>query len=206
MEKSFIDSLNIKGHLTISKLKDGSEELIFDDKNVIVSGFGVGLAYLYSRLGSTNILDYQIDRFQLGTAGSQANQVSSTFQLSSPLSSLAEYVGNSTDSNLYALSAIQIKNGTQSTSPTPYFAKIPFTKVTKIDDQSVRYTIFIDEDSCNNISRNGSDASLNEIGLFMKNPLGTATDASILVAYKYFSNIRKTDDFGLIFRWTISFG
>lgn len=206
MEKSFIDSLNIKGHLTISKVNHGGEEIIFDEKNVIVSGFGYGLAYLYSRLGSTNILDYQIDRFQLGTAGSLANQVSSTFQLSSPLSSMTEYIGTTTDSNLYAFSAIQIKNGTQSTSPAPYFAKIPFTKVTKIDDRTVRYTIFIDEDSCNNISRNGADASLNEIGLFMKNPTGNATDASVLVAYKYFSNIRKTDDFGLIFRWTISFG
>lgn len=206
MEKSFIDSLNIKGHLTISKVTDGLEETIFDEKNVIVSGFGYGLAYLYSRLGSNNIIDFQIDRFQLGTAGSVGNQVSSTFQLSSPLSSLAEYVGNGADSNLQVFSAVQIKNGVQSNSPTPFFAKIPFTKVTKIDDRSVRYTIFIDEDSCNNISRNGADASLNEIGLFMKNPLGNATDASILVAYKYFSNIRKTDDFGLIFRWTISFG
>jgi hypothetical protein len=206
MEKSFADSLNMKGHLTISKVSGGSEEIIFDEKNVIVSGFGYGLAYLFSRLGSTNIADFQIDRFQLGTAGSLANQVSSTYQLSSPLSSLAEYIGTTGDSNLFAFSSIQIKNGTQSTSPTPFFAKIPFTKVTKVDDRTVRYTIFVDEDSCNNVSRSGSDANLNEIGLFMKNPLGTATDASILVAYKYFSNIRKTDDFGLIFRWTISLG
>jgi len=206
MEKSFLDSLNMKGHLTISKLYDGNEEIIFDEKNVIVSGFGYGLAYLFSKLGSSNVTDFQIDRFQLGVSGSLANQVSSTFQLSSPLSSLEEYVGTIGDSNLFAFSSVQIKNGAQTTSPVPFFAKIPFTKVTKIDDRSVRYTIFVDEDSCNNISRSGSDAFLNEIGLFMKNPLGVEDQASILVAYKYFSNIRKTDDFGLIFRWTISFG
>lgn len=206
MEKSFVESLNIKGHLTISKVKDGNEELIFDDKNVIVSGFGVGLSYLYSRLGSTNILDYQLDRFQVGVSGNAGNQVSSTYQLSGALSSQSEYLGLTSDSNLSVFSATQIKNGVYSTSPTPWFAKIPFTKVTRIDDRSVRYTIFIDEDSCNNISRNGNDANLNEIGLFMKNPTGASPEASILVAYRYFSSIRKTSDFGLIFRWTISFG
>lgn len=205
MEKSFTESLNMKGHLTISKVVGGDEEIIFDDKNVIVSGFGFALGYLFSKLGSVDITDYQIDRFQIGVGGSLANQVSSTFELSSPLSSLAEYAGLTSDSNLLVFSSIQIKNGISVTS-TPWFAKIPFTKVTKIDDRSVRYTIFIDEDSCNNITRSGSAAPLNEIGLFMKNPKGLSPEACILVAYKYFSNVIKTSDFGLIFRWTISFG
>lgn len=205
MEKSFTESLNMKGHLTISKVKDGTEEIIFDEKNVIVSGFGVGLGYLFSKLGSTDISDYQIDRFQLGLNGSTGNQVSSTFQLSSPLSSQTEYVGLTSDSNLLVFSSFQIKNGVSVTS-TPWFGKIPFTKVTKIDDRSVRYTIFVDEDSCNNITRNGTAAPLNEIGLFMKNPMGVSPEACILVAYKYFSNVIKTEEFGLIFRWTISFG
>lgn len=206
MEKSFVDSLNMKGHLTISKVKDGAEELIFDEKNVIVSGFGFGLAYLYSKLGSNNITDFQIDRFQLGVSGTAGNQTSSTFQLSGPLSSQEEYIGDGSDSNLYVLSAYQIKNGAFISTPAPWFAKIPFTKVTKIDDRTVRYTIFVDEDSCNDITRNGVPANLNEIGLFMKNPTGSNPEASILVAYRYFSSVLKTSDFGLIFRWTISFG
>ena len=201
----FISNSNIKGHLTIHKVENNIEELLFDDKNVIVSGFGQSLAYFFSKLGAQTIVDYQIDRFQLGVAGSTAQQVSSTYQLSSALSSISEYTTNG-DSNLYSFSAAQWKNNVISTVPTPVFAKIPFSKVTKIDDRSVRYTIFIDEDSCNNLSRNGVDANLNEIGLFMKNPKGISSDTSILVAYKYFSNIRKTDDFALIFRWTISFG
>lgn len=205
MEHSFVESLNMKGHLTIHKVVKGEEELIFDEKNVIVSGFGVGLAYLYSRLGSNSIVDYQIDRFQLGVSGNSANQVSSTYQLSSALSSLSEYVTNA-DSNLYVFSSVQIKNGNEISSPIPWFAKIPFTKVTKIDDRTVRYTIFIDEDSCNSLQRNNTDVNLSEIGLFMKNPKGNVTDASILTAYRYFSPIKKTSDFGLIFRWTISFG
>lgn len=205
MNYNFVDQLNIKGHLTIHKVVKGSEELIFDEKNVIVSGFGWSLAYLFSKLGSNSIDDYQIDRFQLGVSGHSGNQVSSTFQLSGPLSSISEYTANG-DSNVYAFSAYQYKNAIATTSPAPIFAKIPFSKVTKIDERSVRYTIFIDEDSCNNLTRNGSSVNLNEIGLFIKNPRAQTTETSVLAAYRYFTNIRKTEDFGLIFRWTITFG
>lgn len=199
---NFTDNLNIRGHLTISKLQNGNEEVVFDEKNVIVSGFGWSLAYMFAKLGSNNIADFQIDRFQLGVSGWSGNQVSSTYQLSGPLSSVSEYTTNG-DSNIYSFSADQYKNGTVATS---IFGKIPFSKVTKIDPRSVRYTIFLDEDSCNNLTRNGSAVSLNEIGLFVKNPRGKSTDESVLAAYKYFSPIRKADDFGLIFRWTITFG
>tara|TARA_R110000824_G_scaffold115717_1_gene266877 strand:- start:388 stop:555 length:168 start_codon:yes stop_codon:yes gene_type:complete len=54
--------------------------------------------------------------------------------------------------------------------------------------------------------RDGNPAALNEIGLFIKNPKASATETSVLAAYRYFSNIIKTSDFGLVFRWTISFG
>lgn len=203
MNLNFNDSINAKGHLSIFKVIDGKEEMIFDEKNVIVSGFGWNLGYLFSKLGSRSIDDFQIDRFQIGVSGSTGNQVSSTNQLSGALSSISEYTTNG-DSNLAAVVSDQIRNGSVTTSKV--FAKIPFSKVTRIDNLSVRYTIFIDEDSCNNLTRDGASVSLNEIGLFAKNPLGRSTDASILVAYKYFSPIRKTDDFGLIFRWTITFG
>ena len=204
MNKTFTEGLGTKGHLTIHKIANGEEELLFDDKNVIVSGFGWALSHLYGKVGSSTAIDYQIDRFQLGVSGSLANQESSTYELSGPLSSTEEYTTNG-DSNLYAVSADAfangVINGTQSV-----FAKIPFSKVTKIDERSVRYTIFIDEDSCNNISRNSNLMNLNEIALWVKNPLGRPNDASVMAAYRYFSNIRKTSDFGLVFRWTISFG
>lgn len=201
------DNFGMKGHLTISKIfKDGTEEMVFDDKNVIVSGFGWSLAYLFSRTGSDRITDFQIDRFQVGVSGHQGNQVSSTYELSGPLSSISEYVGDGADSNVYAFSAFQWKNGISTDTPTPIYAKIPYSKVTKIDDRSVRYTILLDEDSCNDITRGGEDAYLNEIGLFVKNPLADSPESSVLAAYRYFTDIRKTSDFGLIFRWTISFG
>lgn len=204
MNKSFIEQTGMKGHLTIHKVVDGQEELLYDEDNVIVSGFGWSLAHLYGLAGSDTITDYQIDRFQLGVSGQSANQVSSTYQLSGPLSSIEEYTTNG-DSNLFSYLSDQYLTG--ETTTTSAFAGIPFNKVTKVDDRSVRYTIFIDEDSCNNLSRPGlSEASLNEIGLFVKNPRGKASDESVLAAYRYFSNITKTSDFGLVFRWTISFG
>lgn len=207
MFKSFVEETGMKGHLTIHKVVNGDEELIYDEDNVIVSGFGWALSHLYGLAGSQTITDFQIDRFQLGLSGNLGNQVSSTFELSGPLSSSEEYIGAG-DSNLLAVSS-DLFLTTQTAGESveeQVFAKIPFNKVTRIDDRSVRYTIFLDEDSCNNLQRDGQDRSLNEIGLFVKNPRGKADDESVLAAYRYFSNITKTSDFGLVFRWTITFG
>ena len=201
MIKSLTSQLGIKGHLTVHKVVDGQEELVYDEDNVIVSGFGWALAHLYGRVGSDTITDYQIDRVKLGVSGSLGLQVSTTTDLSGPLSSQAEYVGTG-DSNLAVVSGYRWANDVATTTGE-WYAKIPFSKVTKVDDRTVRYTIFIDEDSCNNLR---TDANLNEIGLFIKNPKANATETSVLAAYRYFSNIRKTSDFALVFRWTISFG
>tara|TARA_S200002703_G_scaffold85916_2_gene74098 strand:+ start:350 stop:958 length:609 start_codon:yes stop_codon:yes gene_type:complete len=202
MIKSLTSQLGIKGHLTVHRVVDGQEELVYDEDNVIVSGFGWALSHLYGKVGSDTITDYQIDRFKLGTSGGSVLQVSSTNDLSGPLSSLASYVGTNTDSNLEVVSGFRWANDVATTTGE-FFAKIPFSKVTKVDDRTVRYTIFVDEDSCNDLP---DEANLNEIGLFIKNPKANATETSILAAYRYFSNIRKTSDFALVFRWTISFG
>ena len=162
---------------------------------------GVGLSHLFAASGSNRITDYQIDRFQIGVSGDLSKQAYSTFELVSPLSSTAEYT-TSNAGEVFVVSANQIRNGVLNATPY-FFGKIPFSKVTRIDDNSVRYTIVIDKQSCNNLRT--STTYLNEIGLFMKNPRGAAPDGSILVAYRYFSNIRKTSDFALIFRWTLSF-
>jgi len=209
MYKSFVEQTGMKGHLTIHKVFNGEEELIYDEDNVITSGFGWALSHLYGLAGSQTVSDFQIERFQLGVSGNADNQVSSTFELSGPLSSAAEYTGEGTDSNLHAVSSdlFLTTRPAGEVIEEQVFAKLPFNKVTRIDDRSVRYTIFIDEDSCNGLSRPGlSEASLNEIGLFIKNARGKPDDESVLAAYRHFSNITKTSDFGLVFRWTITFG
>jgi len=194
------NKLNISGHLEIyKKYKDGSTEKIFDDHNIIVSGMGVGLSYLFTGSGSNSILDYQIDRFQVGVSGPpEGGETSAIYELSGALTG-TEYGINS---NLYIEEATQITNETTSTTIA---ARIPKNKITKIDKTSVRYTLVLDEDACNNLVRSGQDLNLNEIGMLMKNPTGYATNRPILVCYRTFGDIRKTDDFSLIFRWTLNF-
>lgn len=204
MNLNLIEQLGIKGHLTISKLfHDGNEEVVFDDPNIIVSGMGVALSHLFSLSGSTSIVDYQIDRFQLGISGGPELQVSSTYQLSSALTSSTEYTG--TNGNVISVSGHIIKNNTIVTTPVSWFGIIPPHNITRIDSTTVRYTIFIDDDSCNGLTRNSSDVYLSEIGLFIRNIKNNNPEAPILVAYRSFSKIRKTSDFGLIFRWSINF-
>ena len=56
--KKFTEEVGITGHLTIiKKFTDGTEEVHFDDHNIIVSGMGQGLAYLFNASGSQSILD-----------------------------------------------------------------------------------------------------------------------------------------------------
>ena len=199
---NLMEDLDIKGHLTISKVyRNGTEEVIFDDHNIIVSGMGVALAHMFAISGSDSILDYQIDRFQVGVSGSAGLEVSSTNQLSGPLSSFAEY---GLDGDILAASGYHVVNNTIVSLPR-YYGIIPQQNITRIDANTVRYTIVIDEESCNDILRGGTAKSLNEIGLFVKNIKNNAIVAPILVAYRHFDDILKTTDFSLVFRWSINF-
>ena len=198
--KNFTEELGINGHLTIIKrFTDGQEEVVFDDHNIIVSGMGVGLTYMFTGSGSNSVLDYQIDRFQVGVSGPPTGGVTSAIYELSGAATLAEYGAGS---NLFIAVKDQITNTTITSNAA---ALIPANKITKIADASVRYTLVVDEEACNSITRDSSDANINEVGLLMKNPTGNTDDRPILVAYRTFSNIRKTSDFSLIFRWTLNF-
>lgn len=195
------NKLNITGHLEIYKqYKDGTTELVFDDPNVITKGMGIGLSFLFTASGSNSILDYRIDRFQLGVSGASSLQVSSTQTLSGALSSYEEY---GTETDLVLATNNLIASGSDLSGQV--FALVPKYHIAKIGKSSVRYTLIVDEDTCNNITRNSQTVYPNEVGLFMKNPTGSANDRSILVAYRYFGEIQKTEEFSLIFRWTINF-
>ena len=199
---NLMEDLDIKGHLTISKVyRNGTEEVVFDDHNIIVSGMGVALAHMFALSGSDSILDYQIDRFQVGVSGAASLELSSTNQLSGPLSSFSEY---GVEGDIIAASAYQILNNSI-VSIAKYYGIIPQHNITRLDANTVRYTLVIDENSCNNLTRGGIEAPINEIGLFIKNIKNNTPDASILVAYRHFDNITKTSDFSLVFRWSINF-
>jgi hypothetical protein len=197
--KNFTEELGINGHLTIIKqYTDGQEEVVFDDHNIIVSGMGVGLSYMCTGSGSNSVLDYQIDRFQVGVSGPPTGGATSAIYQLSGACTEAEYGAGS---NLFIAVKDQITNNTFTSLAA---AQIPANKRTKIGDSSVRYTLVVDEEACNNITR-VNPMSINEVGLLMKNPTGNAADRPILVAYRTFSNIVKTSDFSLIFRWTLNF-
>ena len=200
--KNFAEDMGITGHLTIiRKWNTGDEEVLLDDSNVIVSGMGVGLSYLFTGSGSDSILDYQIDRFQVGVSGPPEGGVTSAInQLSGQILD-SQYGG---DSNLFIRVNSQIVGNSLISNRA--FALIPSSKMTRIGDSSVRYTLVLDEEACNNLQGASSeDLNINEIGMFMKNPTASTDDRSLLVCYRTFSNIRKTSDFSLIFRWTLNF-
>lgn len=202
MQLSLIEDLDIKGHLKVSKVyRNGTEEVVFDDHNIIVSGMGVALAHLFALSGSDSILDYQIDRYQIGIGGNSSREVYSTNDLSSPLSSFAEY---GLDGDILTASGYQIKNNSVVVNSV-YYGIIPQQNIARIDSNTVRYTIVIDDLSCNNITRLGAAKALNEIGLFIKNIKNSSPVAPILVAYRNFSDIVKTEEFSLVFRWSINF-
>lgn len=186
-------SNGITGHLEIWKIYDDREEKVFDDHNLIVSGMGVGLAYLFSNTGSTSILDYQIRYFQAGS-GAPANFDTSTYKLGGPLQE-ADY-GTSTEVVISTHS--QLQNETVATNQD--FVQIPQNHMFRIGNVSVRYHLYLGKHTANDLPN-----ALNEVGLFMANPKGQATEESILVAYRTHSNITKTIDFSLLYKWTITF-
>ena len=212
------ENLNVSGHLEIYKVyDDGNEELVFDEANTITSGMGVGLSYFFTGSGSKNIMDYQIDRFQIGVSGpNPTDPASSIFALSGALETLEAYGG--TSSKLILEEHKQVLDTAIDVSPTnKVFAVIPAKHVSRLSDTGVRYMLVLDEEACisADVGTVGSTVdvvagpgkgALNEVALFMKNPMARVGDnASIMVAYRTFSDIVKTNDFSLVFRWNINF-
>lgn len=189
------DKFNPTGHLEIWKVyPDGEKELHWTDHNVITSGMGVGLAHLYSARGSAKITDYQIINWQVGTGGDTEDYGVSTFKLNAPLAGNAPYGVKS----FMTIDSLQpIENG--AVVAAKKFPRIPFTNIDKVSKTAVRFTLVLDNKSGN------SDQELDEIGLFMRNPTGSASPHPILVAYRPFIPIKKTQFFTLIFLWTLQF-
>jgi hypothetical protein len=188
---------NCKGHLEIWKIhkSSGDQELVYDEDNVVCSGMGVILAGMFGASGSSDISDFQITLFQLGVSGTAGLQVSSTGRLGSALA-LAEYGTGDIETASHTL----IASGSEYTGEA--FGVIDTAYIDKIGETSCRWRIILDENAAN---RSDSDPGINEIGIFGYNPLQRGTAASYLAAYRTFTAIRKTSDFLLDFRWTITF-
>jgi len=173
----------------------------------------VGLSYLFTGSGSTSIIDYQLQKFQVGVSAPDGTVnitdpvtvASSIYELSGALRSKTDY-GTASKFFLTEYKSLKV-NSTTLGSSKEVFVEIPFSHVTRVDDKSIRYTLVLDENACNSAEFTDQDLNMpiNEIGLFMRNPTNAAEDNPLLVAYRTFTSITKTSDFSLIFRWTINF-
>tara|TARA_R110000824_G_scaffold388900_2_gene584665 strand:+ start:515 stop:1102 length:588 start_codon:yes stop_codon:yes gene_type:complete len=191
------DILDVSGHLEIFKIfSDGTEEQVFDDHNVITSGMGVGLAMLFAGQGSSTVEDFQIRYFQVGS-GAPTSYDYTQIGLGGYQKTVAEYGNNVVISNHKRMLA----EGGSSPS-NEIFLLIPDNVIKKSSSTSVTYVLYLPEDATF-----GQD--LNEIGLFMSNPLAILIPGqsrrSPLVAYRTFNNIKKTNQFSLVFKWKLSF-
>jgi hypothetical protein len=197
------DDKSITGHLEIWKVfESGEEALVFDEDNTITSGMGVGLGMLYAGSGADDITNFQIRYFQVGVGGDDrltTYGVSETYLASAlgQVNGASDYQG--ANSNL-TLSQHHLMDWDGSVHSAKYFGVIPDNSIKRVDTNSVTYILYLDRYTCNGLLE-----PLNEIGLFMQNPIGFGTKRSNLVAYRPFSNITKTSDFSLVFKWTLNF-
>tara|TARA_Y100000310_G_C20563000_1_gene754001 strand:- start:379 stop:960 length:582 start_codon:yes stop_codon:yes gene_type:complete len=189
------DILTPRGELEIWKVFDDDrpDECVFDDHNIITSGLGISLAYLYAGQGASSVLNYQINQFQIGS-GTQAVDAGLQ-ELDGPLLE-AQYKSTGSllvteEKKLWVDEAI--------TAQAQTFVKVPYTQIQKVGSKTIRYTLIIDRNSVNDLGKN-----LKEVGLFMKNPRGVTPDASVLVAYRQF-DLPKASDFAIVFKWSIIF-
>jgi len=193
---SNIQPMKPTGHLQIFKrYEDGSEELHFDEQNIITSGMGVGLSHLFAASGASSVADFQIRHFLVGSGGDYNDYGVSTFKLQTPVITSVTWGANS---NLIIDSYNPIENGSILVDTRP-FARIMFSNINKVTNTSVRYTLVLDRNTLNG-------KYINEVGLYMRNPRGSDPSPNpILVTYRPFSEITKTSEFSLIFRWTLQF-
>ena len=181
---------------------------MFDEDNTITSGMGVGLGMLYAGSGATDITNFQIRYFQLGVEGDTrltSYGVSETY-LASALgqeNGTADYLGTNSKLILSDHNLMDWDGTTKQDDQGQLrwkFGTIPDNGIKRVDTNSVTYIIYIDRNTCNDLG-----VPLNEVGLFMQNPLGAGTFNSPLVAYRPFTDITKTSDFALVLKWSLQF-
>jgi sporulation protein YlmC with PRC-barrel domain len=189
------DILTPRGELEIWKVYDDCrpDECVLNDHNIITSGLGISLAYLYAGSGASSVLEYQVNMFQIGS-GTTLPAAISLQQLNDPLDA-DQY---KSAGSLLATEERQLLVNEAVTAPQT-FVRIPYTQIQKVGSKTIRYTLIIDKNSANDLGKN-----LKEVGLFMKNPRGVSPEASVLIAYRQF-DLPKASDFALVFKWSIIF-
>jgi hypothetical protein len=213
----------VKGHVTICKIyKDGTQEIVLDEDNLITAGLGYTLADIAMQAGSNFSTDYMPAYIQLGTDTIDYNTSLATssyfYQVSAPfgfsdygentdLEIVERYRGalvSCTDINVSPPSCSAMLftdtflSSTLYSGVDEYFAVVPPDSVTRFVLDSFEVAFTLNEDS-------GNGKAITELGLFSKNPKGLGQDSPLLIAYRKFTAINKTSDFSLVINWSIGF-
>ena len=212
-----------RGHVTICKIyKDGTQEVVLDQHNLITAGLGYALVDINQGAGSQFASDFAPYYFQLGTSTIDYDDSVATssyfYQLSTPFdwndygddteldivkryrgfiaSSLNVTAASPTYSELLLTSSLL--SSTIFSGSDEYFAVVPPYLVSKVVLDAFEIELILDENSANG-------KAITEIGLFAKNPKGLSQDSPLLMAYRSFDALNKTSDFSLVIRWSIGF-
>ena len=196
--KTYSDSFTPRGFLEIYKLfSDGSQEVVLNDHNVVVSGMGVTMSRMLATaaITSESLEDFQFKYIQLGLSGDNQPYLG--------MGSGLGRVGKSLTAAQYgANTALDISVHDLFASGNIYendaFVSLPPSFIGRPADDRVVIQFLVDENTANGLT-------LNEIGVYSKNPIGRTKDTSVLCVYRAFTNVSKSSAFSLVFRWTIEF-
>lgn len=197
----------MKGSVKIKKVfRDGSEELVLEDHNIITKGMGRSITSVLSNNVPDKLSDMLIGYYQIGAGNTYpSNHEPETrpyiYQLANPL--LEAQYGDKTNQVIDIHNQLYPTKGNFSPDSALQSLKATFVELspeyhTKITDDSVHYRLVIDKETANGVN-------IRELGLFSKNPDAESEEKSILVAYKTTGGIEKSDLFDLVVDWNLKF-
>ena len=193
------------GRVVVYKSQDDKVEKIFESNNIVTIGFGVNLSNFFTSDSRAKIENIIPQYCQVGTG--VVNYLADTsefnnyfYQLNSPLSK-ASY-GRNLRRKIVTLPQITDIGNVDSLEKSTYsegtgsFLQIPKSAITIKKDNGINVRIVLDKTLCNG-------NTLREIGLFTGSLSADGTNKLLLSCYKQFPPIAKTNEFSLIFEWTI---
>tara|TARA_R110002110_G_scaffold287965_1_gene502474 strand:- start:6394 stop:9600 length:3207 start_codon:yes stop_codon:yes gene_type:complete len=206
----------MKGSVEITKVfKDGTEECVCIDHNILTDGLGVGLCNIFTDKGSTSLSDHIVGYFQIGlgrlnpddhVAAGNAKYIST---LNNPLILEDDY-GKDSEIRINTHEILRYHPANFDTAFAPQydngvFAVLPDSHSTKVIDGVVHYRLTLTEGMANDLN----SVPITEFGLFIRDGNSNIKkDQSVLVAYKQLadgSGITKTSDFSLVIDWQLKF-
>jgi len=199
----------MQGLVEVKKIyKDGTEEVVCRDNNILTDGLGYNIINIFTDTGSDDIVDHLVGYFQVGVgrldpSAQPENKQKYISNLMTPLT--VEAYGDSTDSEVGSHKLFKIHKSpfvpsVDGETETTTFVTLPDAYSSHVIEDVVHFRLNLGEETANGFS-------LSEFGLFVRNPDGNiGEDTSILIAYKNFpvdDYIEKTSDFALVIDWQI---